>query len=118
MTDDTIHYETGETPMTDYQTKILLAALADTLNSSSDINEARARFSSITGGGFTSAKSAAAMRTDNAENETAMPMTDFQYKKLIEMVYQILKANFEAGKTPEEILAVVAALKNEPKAGA
>ena len=44
-----------------------------------------------------------------------MPMTDFQYKNLIEMIYQILKANFEAGRTPEEVLAIIAALKNESK---
>ena len=43
------------------------------------------------------------------------PMTDFQHKNIIEMIYQILKANFEAGKTPEEILAIIAALKNETK---
>jgi len=43
-----------------------------------------------------------------------IPMTDFQYKNLIEMIYQIMKANFEAGKTPEEVLAIIAALKNEP----
>jgi hypothetical protein len=42
-------------------------------------------------------------------------MTDFQYKNTIEMIYQILKANFEAGKTQEEILAIIAALKDEPK---
>ena len=42
-------------------------------------------------------------------------MTDFQYKNIIEMIYQILKANFEAGKSSEEILAIIAALKNEPK---
>jgi len=41
------------------------------------------------------------------------PMTDFQYKNIIEMIYQILKANFEAGKTPEGILAIIAALKDE-----
>lgn len=40
------------------------------------------------------------------------PMTDFQFKQIIEMVYQILKANIEAGKSPEEILKIVAALKN------
>ena len=41
------------------------------------------------------------------------PMTDFQYKNIIEMIYQILKANFEAGKKPEEILAIIAVLKNK-----
>ena len=38
--------------MTDHQTKILLAAIADMLNSSADINEARTRFNAISGGGF------------------------------------------------------------------
>ena len=42
-------------------------------------------------------------------------MTDFQYKNLIEMIYQIVKANFEAGKSPEEVLAIIAALKESPK---
>lgn len=32
------------------------------------------------------------------------PMTDYQFKQIIEMVYQMLKANIEAGKSPEEIL--------------
>ena len=31
------------------------------------------------------------------------------------MIYQILKANFEAGKTPEEVMAIIAALKKVPK---
>ena len=53
-----------ETDMTDYQTKILLAAIADMLNSSADINEARARFASITSGEF-----ASVMRTDNSNNK-------------------------------------------------
>ena len=35
--------------MTNYQTKILLAAIADTLNSSEDIHEARTRLKSIIG---------------------------------------------------------------------
>ena len=38
--------------MTDYQTKILLAAIADMLNSSADINEVRTRFGSIVGDNF------------------------------------------------------------------
>ena len=42
------------------------------------------------------------------------PMTDFQFKQIIEMVYQILKANIEAGKSPEEILEIVKALKENP----
>ena len=41
-----------ERGMTDYQTKILLAVIADMLNSSADINEARARLGSITGESF------------------------------------------------------------------
>ena len=39
------------------------------------------------------------------------PMTDFQYKGIIAMVYQIVKANFEAGKSPEEILKIIASLE-------
>jgi len=52
---------------------------------------------------------------DYVKGETAM--TGFEYKITIEMVYQILKANFDAGKTPEEVLAIIAALKNEPGDG-
>ena len=39
-------------------------------------------------------------------------MADFEFKKIIEMVYQIIKANHEAGKSIEEILAIIAALRN------
>ena len=65
---DLLNEKNGETGMTDYQTKILLAAIADMLESSADINEARIRFAAITGGGFTSAKSTVAMYADNAED--------------------------------------------------
>ena len=41
-----------ERGMTDYQTKILLAAISNMLNSSADINEARTRLGSITGDSF------------------------------------------------------------------
>ena len=51
----------------------------------------------------------------SCELHPADGMTDFQYKNLIEMIYQILKANFEAGKTPEELLAIIAALKKAPE---
>ena len=43
------------------------------------------------------------------------PMSDFQYKNTIEMICQIMKANFEAGRTPNEVLAIVSALKGEPQ---
>ena len=105
---DLLKTEIGETAMTDYQTKLLFAALADTLNSSADIAEARARFNSITSGATTCA-------ADFGHTESEAPMTDFQYKNLIEMIYQILKANFEAGKTSEEILEIISALKDDPK---
>ena len=51
------------------------------------------------------------MNSSNQSVQGESPMTDFQFKQLIEMVYQIVKANFEAGKTPEEILEIIAALK-------
>ena len=41
------------------------------------------------------------------------PMTDFQFKQIIEMVYQILKANIESGRSPEELLEIIAELKND-----
>jgi len=44
---DLLNEKLGETGMTDYQTKILLAAIADMLDSSADINETRIRFASI-----------------------------------------------------------------------
>jgi hypothetical protein len=40
-------------------------------------------------------------------------MTDYQYRQLIEMICQIIKANIEAGMSSEEILKIIAALKNE-----
>ena len=55
-----------------------------------------------------------AERVDYVRGES--PMTDFQYTQIIEMVYQILKANFEAGKSPDEVMAIVAALKTKSKA--
>ena len=57
----------------------------------------------------------ARLRGERPVHDDGNGLTDFQYKNLIEMIYQILKANFEAGKTPEEVLAIIAALKNEPK---
>jgi hypothetical protein len=38
-------------------------------------------------------------------------MIDFQSRQLIAMVYQILKANFEAGTSQEEILKIIASLQ-------
>ena len=49
---------------------------------------------------------------ENELNRGESGMTDFQYKQLIEMIYQIVKANHEAGKSVEEILAVIAALRD------
>ena len=62
-------YEKCETGMTDYQTKILLAAIADMLDSAADINEARVRFASITGDRITSTKNSGAIRVDNTEDK-------------------------------------------------
>jgi len=78
MTFDTVDYAKGKTPMTDYQTKLLLAALADTLDLSADINEARVRFHSITGSAFTSAENTDTV--NYAKGET--PMTDLQYQDM------------------------------------
>jgi len=46
----------------------------------------------------------------NGQNDEGM--TDFQFKQIIEMVYQIVKANHEAGKSIEEILAIISALRD------
>jgi hypothetical protein len=37
-------------------------------------------------------------------------MTDYQLKQIVTMIYKILEANAAAGKTPEELLEVVAQL--------
>jgi len=51
--------------------------------------------------------------TENtAVQEGESSMTDFQFKQIIEMVYQIVKANHEAGKSVEDILATIAALRD------
>ena len=72
MNNETENYEKiGETGMTDYQTKILMAAIADMLDSSADINEARIRFASITGE-FSSVKNSVVMHTDNAEDAVVL----------------------------------------------
>ncbi|MDR1204758.1 MAG: hypothetical protein LBL26_04660 [Peptococcaceae bacterium] len=42
-------------------------------------------------------------------------MTDYQFKQVIVMIYRILEANVQAGKSPEELLKVVAQLLKEPK---
>ena len=57
----------------------------------------------------------ARLRGERPVSDDGNGMTDFQYRNFIEMIYQILKANFEAGKTPEEILAIISALKNAPE---
>ena len=93
-----LNEKVGETPMTDMQTKIMMAAIAEVLASSQNLDEANERYEKIVNTGGT---------------VIDKPMTDYQYKNFIEMIYQILKANFEAGKTPEEVLAIVSALKNE-----
>ena len=49
MQAESIDYTKGETPMTDYQTKLLLATIADMLSSSASIEDARTRFMAITG---------------------------------------------------------------------
>ena len=41
-------------------------------------------------------------------------MTDFQFKQIIAMVYKIVKANHEAGKSVEEILCEIAELMETP----
>ena len=78
---------TKEKGMTDYQFKYMLA-LADE-------------------------RDALARELEKLRSEQSSdPMTDFEFKKIIEMVYQIVKANHEAGKSVEEILAIIAALRN------
>ena len=52
-------------------------------------------------------------KAESALREGESLMTDFQYKQLIEMIYQVIKANHEAGKSVEEILAIVAALRDD-----
>ena len=76
----------------------------------------RERFSRIFDGGPVLDKKFHAMQTDTMDCANAeSPLSDFQYqhKNTVEMIYQILKANFEAGKSQAEILAIVADLKND-----
>ena len=90
MVDDTVNYEAGETPMTDYQFK--------RYEELRDEREAAL------------IRELDTLRQEKSENNGSM--TDYQYKTTIEMIHQILKANFEAGKTPEEVLEIIADLKN------
>lgn len=87
-----VDYENGETPMTDYQFK--------------RYEEYRDKCEALE-------KQLALLQGDKL-NQNDYGMTDFQFMQMIEMVYQILKANIEAGKSPEEILEIIAALKENP----
>ena len=40
----------------------------------------------------------------NSTNEN--DMTDYQFQAVLKMQYTLLKSSFEAGKSPEEILAI------------
>ncbi|MDR1048984.1 MAG: hypothetical protein LBL51_04435 [Synergistaceae bacterium] len=40
-------------------------------------------------------------------------MTDYQFRQIITMIYKILEANVAAGKTPQELLEVVAQLADD-----
>lgn len=84
-----VDYENGETPMTDYQFK---------------------RYEEYRDKCETLEKQLALFQGDKS-NQNDYGMTDFQFKQIIEMVYQILKSNIEAGKSPEEVLKIVVALK-------
>jgi hypothetical protein len=42
-------------------------------------------------------------------------MTDHQWDGMLEMIYQILEAKFEAGKSKEEILKSIALLMRKPR---
>ena len=92
MDSDIVDYEAGETPMTDYQFKRFEELKDKCTALEQELDVLRRRGSSC-------------------DKE----MTDFHYRNNVEMIYQILKANFEAGKTADEILTIIAALKNEPK---
>ena len=65
----------GETPMTDLQTKIMMAAIADILTTSQSLTEAYERFERLANAGGTMNKST----VDYAKGET--PMTDYQFKQ-------------------------------------
>jgi hypothetical protein len=107
MQTDTVDYAKGETPMTDYQTKLLMSFVAESIRTSKDLDEARQRFANATNiGGILTEKS-------NLEEG----MTDYQFKRYEELrdkcfalerkneaLYKTVKAGVEAGKSPEEIL--------------
>ena len=80
----------GETPMTDYQFK---------------------RFEELKDKCVALEQELDALRGENSHCDKGM--AGFQYKSAIEMIYQLLKVSFEAGKTPDEILATIAELKDD-----
>jgi len=91
MLPDSIDYAKGETPMTDYQFQQFEKLW--------DENDALKKELSL-------------LKGQNAKpSETGM--TNYQYKVMIESLYQLIKAKFEAGASPEEILQTVAAFKEE-----
>jgi len=47
-----------------------------------------------------------------AEGETGM--TDFQYRTHLDALYELIKLGFEAGKSPEEVMELIADVKNRP----
>jgi hypothetical protein len=48
-----------------------------------------------------------------AITQGAEVMTDYQFRQIITMIYKILEANVAAGKTPQELLEVVAQLADD-----
>ena len=134
MITDGVDYAKGETPMTDYQFKTLMASISETnrlkdmmakitdiFSTSKDLNEARDRFTRVAEIGNSSGDEAMRERCEELEKENALlrgeqaqqtenMMTDNQFRILMQTIYVLVKSNVEAGKTPEEILETLSNL--------
>ena len=95
---DTVDYEKGETAMTDYQFK-QYEALRDKYEEQ--------------------ARELALLRSNSStpDKQSEESLTDFQYKSLIKMIYKILKADFDAGKSKKKILADISDLMTNGSIG-
>ena len=104
---DAVDYKAGETPMTDYQLRLLLELKDKCAAQERELEALR----------------------DGGAMPCSSGMTDYQFKQyeelrdqreaqsrkeLIEAVYQLVRSNFKAGKSPEEILEALASLGEKP----
>ena len=99
MLADNTDYEAGETPMTDYQAKLLTSAISEVLDASNDLDEARTRFCRISNGGDSlSINANASARVDG---ET--PMSDYQFQAYEKLINELDALACEVAKLREEL---------------